>query len=118
MRAVFALKPIVQVHIGNGNTRVKVGEKLEHAVEDSTREWWDDGCAEGLLSIDDQRPAHPPDLAPQQKWVFRGGGDGSVVETRYFHVRPWTCEERATVFAFCFPGRGGFSNGHPSPCRE
>ena len=89
MRAVFALKTIVQVHTGNGNTRVKIGEKLQHAAEHSTREWyggmWFD--VEGLSSKDHQRPAHPPDLALEKEWAFLGGDDGSVVETRAASLR-------------------------------
>ena len=99
MRAVFALKTIVQVHTGNGHTRVKTGERLQNVVEDSTREWGREANfdAEGLSSEDDQRPAHPPDLALEKEWVFRGGDDGSVVETRSVYLSG-CCRDYVVVF--------------------
>lgn len=74
LAAVLALLHIILVHINDGITRTKVGDRLEYGGVDSVRDWEHSGT-------DDERPAHPPQLAPGKEWVFVGRDNfGDIVE--------------------------------------
>eukprot|EP00903_Cladosiphon_okamuranus_P019945 g18330.t1 len=69
----------VRTHIGDGVTRVKGGQALHTPeVEVSPQDWWEweiEGLRYDFSSTDDQRPDHPPQLAPEKRWLFVGLND-------------------------------------------
>ena len=70
--AISSLKKIIRVHLSDGMSRVKVGEKLHHAGVDSAQDWnahsWHSMV--GFRPRDEELPAHPPELAPGKSWIF------------------------------------------------
>lgn len=80
--AVASLKEIIGVHLGDGVTRVTIGESPGHDVTDSTLDW------KQIINRDGETPAHPPRLAPGKDWIFIGTKPESLdVVERYELIR-------------------------------
>ncbi|CAN0033725.1 unnamed protein product [Scytosiphon promiscuus] len=72
----------VRMYLRDGVVLVKAGEILAHTEVSSVQDWCDwqverQGLSRYFSSTDDNRPDHPPGLAPGKRWYFLGPGTTS-----------------------------------------